>query len=182
MADIVGAFVTYKFIQIITRPWEEQEAFKEGIVDRNGKLLRKTNTLKTSKERAAFTVFHKLVFNIKRLIEKLPFGKTKLVSFVAGLLLLKEGKTEDSDLYDFLDNEGLLTESEEKQENIIIEDGIYILVSPVLIPGYGEAFPGDIVEINSSEINIIFGEAVITAVHKQSGKRALIGIKDIEKR
>jgi hypothetical protein len=83
-------FYAYRFIKLLVTPWEKTEAFEFGIVDDNGKVLKKTSALKTSEEKAAYTVFHRLVFNIKRLLNKLPFGKTKLASWATALFLIKE--------------------------------------------------------------------------------------------
>ena len=63
-------FYAYRFIKLLVTPWEKTEAFEFGIVDDNGKVLKKTSALKTSEEKAAYTVFHRLVFNIKRLLNK----------------------------------------------------------------------------------------------------------------
>ena len=43
----IDLFVAYRFLRILTTPWEDQEAFKLGIIDQNGKLLKKANELKT---------------------------------------------------------------------------------------------------------------------------------------
>ena len=50
----VDLFVAYRFLRILTTAWEDQEAFKHGIIDKDGKLLRKANTLSKSEEKAAF--------------------------------------------------------------------------------------------------------------------------------
>ena len=92
----VDAFIAYKFIKVITTPWKETEAFKLGIIDENGKVLRKRRDLKLSTEKNAYTVFHTLCWNVKKLLEKLPGGKTRIASFAAALYLLKEN-TEVSD-------------------------------------------------------------------------------------
>jgi hypothetical protein len=97
--SITGAFdavVVYQFIKILATPWEEQEAFKLGIIDENGKTLKKRKTLKSQEEKNAFTVFHVLVFNLKRILERVPFGKTRLASFAAALLLLREERDLES--------------------------------------------------------------------------------------
>ena len=95
--SITGAFdaiIVYQLIKMLATDWEDQEAFKLGIIDKDGNVLRKRRTLKTQNEKNAFTVFHVLAFNLKKLLEKLPFGKTKLASFAAALILLRE---EDKD-------------------------------------------------------------------------------------
>lgn len=83
-------FYAYRFIKLLVTPWEKTEAYKLGILDEDGKMLKKARQLKTDDEKSAYTVFHRLVFNIKRLLNKLPFGKTKLASWATALFLIKE--------------------------------------------------------------------------------------------
>ena len=83
-------FYAYRFIKLLVTDWEKTPAYELGIIDDDGKVLKKTRELKTSEEKAAYTVFHRLVFNIKRLLNKLPFGKTKLASWATALFLIKE--------------------------------------------------------------------------------------------
>ena len=83
-------FITYKIISNLVTDWDDFPAFEHGIIDKNGKLLRKSNTLKTSDEKNSYTLFHRIIFNLKRLIQKLPGGKSKLASYAAGLFLIKE--------------------------------------------------------------------------------------------
>jgi len=83
-------FYTYKFIKTLTTPWNKTEAYKLGIIDENGKVLKKSKELKTSAEKSAYTIFDRLVFNLKRLLEKVPLGKTMLGSYAAALFLIKE--------------------------------------------------------------------------------------------
>ena len=61
----IDLFVAYRFLRILTTPWEDQEAFKLGIIDKDGKLLKKVNTLKTEQEKSSFTLLHRLIFNLK---------------------------------------------------------------------------------------------------------------------
>ena len=102
-------FLVYKIISTLATPWKEQEAYQYGIIDYKGKLLRKSNTLKTTDERKSYTLFHRLIFNLKRLLEKLPGGKTKLVSYAAGMFLVKEE----------IDMERLMNEGEEYVEELL---------------------------------------------------------------
>jgi hypothetical protein len=69
--------------------FEDTKAFKLGIIDKNGKNLKKTSTLKTSEERDSYTYLHRLVFNMKKIVNKIG-GENKLKSFVAALFLVKE--------------------------------------------------------------------------------------------
>lgn len=95
-----------RFLRLLTMPWEKTEAFKQGIIDKNGmrtmfrpqvgtgpaKMLGdpKPTPLDTPKKKSAYTVFHKLVFNLRRILAKIPFGKTVVARYGAALYLIKE--------------------------------------------------------------------------------------------
>ena len=64
-----------------------------GIIDKNGGILRKKKTLKSIEEKEAYTMFDRLVWKLKRLMEKIPFGKSRLASYAAALWLIKEEKS-----------------------------------------------------------------------------------------
>jgi len=91
MGDFIYAL---RIIALLTTPWEKQEAFKYGIIDKNGKLLRRYRDLKTSEEKDSFTYLHRLVFNLKRLLGAVPGGKTWLGAATASMMLLREGLRE----------------------------------------------------------------------------------------
>ena len=89
----IDLLITYRIIKLLTTPFEKQDAYRLGIIDKNEKVLRKTKELKTGKERDAYTILHRFVFNLKRLINLVPGGKSKLGTYAAALgLLLKENK------------------------------------------------------------------------------------------
>lgn len=133
----IDAFVAYKFIKLLTTPWMETEAYALGIIDENGKVLRKRRELKTSEEKRAYTVFHTLVWNVKRLIEKVPGGKTKIGSFAAALYLLKEqANVADKTLFErsliwYLEDSGFEVtdrfEVYDEETEDTIEAGTYII-------------------------------------------------------
>lgn len=86
---------TFRFLTLLTTPFEKTEAYKLGIIDADGKRL-KDKKVESDNERSAFTPFHRLVFNIKRLMAKAPGGSSRLASYAAALYLIKE-KLELSD-------------------------------------------------------------------------------------
>jgi len=90
MSRIVDNLVAYKILMMLCTPFEETQAFKLGIIDDEGKTLKKFNTLKTSEERDAFTYLNRLVFNMKKIINRLPGGESRLKNIVAALFLVKE--------------------------------------------------------------------------------------------
>ena len=90
----IDLFATYRFLRILTVPWEDQEAFKLGIIDGDGKRI-KEKKLTTSNEKDAYTMLHRMVFNFKRILSKIPLVKSKLGTYAASLFLLKEHMKED---------------------------------------------------------------------------------------
>jgi hypothetical protein len=104
----IDVYYTYRFLRLLTTEWKDTDAFKLGIIDEKGKPLKKPSQLMKSEEKDAYTVFHRLVFNIRRIIESLPFGKTKIATFAAALYLLKEQtKMTDEDMMNVLTKAGL---------------------------------------------------------------------------
>lgn len=87
---VVDTYFLYAFLRKLTTPFNKTKAFELGIIDEKGKVLRRRSQLRTTEERSAFTIFDTLVFNLKKLIERLPFGRTRLASYAAALWLLKE--------------------------------------------------------------------------------------------
>ena len=142
----VELFITYKFIRLLVTDWKKTEAFDEGIIDDKGKLLIKVKD-QTNAQKKVYTYFHRLVFNIKRILEKIPFGKTRIASYAAALYLLKEetGMAEEDILkvLEDLDYDTSLDLNEEFKE---INIGQHILNHDIL-----ESTKGTIVNLDSIE-------------------------------
>ena len=138
-------YYTYRLMRTLATSWTDQEAYALGIIDENGKVLRKASSLTTQEEKSAYTLFHRLSFNLKRILEALPFGKSRLASFAAALFLIKEetglSERQLQHLLDKLDIdfEDDLTES---TWNMIDDDtlspGTYSLVRDIAHPSTGE--------------------------------------------
>ena len=89
----IDFLITYRVVKLMVTPFEKQEAFKFGIMDEKGKVLKKYKSLKTEKERKSYTLLHRFVFNLKRILQKVGLGG-KLGSFAVALaLLIKEDKS-----------------------------------------------------------------------------------------
>ena len=90
MSRIVDNMVAYRILKMLVTPFPETDAYRLGIIDAKGKNLRKANTLKTSEELESYTYLHRLVFNVKKIINRLPGGESRLKSLIAALWLVKE--------------------------------------------------------------------------------------------
>jgi len=97
MSRFVDAIITYRILRKLTTPFNETDAFKQGIIDDKGKILKRWNDLNTVDERDAYTLLDRLVWRLKRIIEKVPYENKKTVSFAAALALIKEHHGADVD-------------------------------------------------------------------------------------
>ena len=182
-------FYAYRFIKLLVTPWEKTEAFEFGIVDDNGKVLKKTRELKTSDEKAAYTVFHRLVFNIKRLLNKLPFGKTKLASWATALFLIKEetDMTEE-EIVNILkkmdiDFDDTLFESTWHMIGEQLQPGVYTLLQDSVSPKTGEpiALKGTKVRVfeDTSPEGHMIGVPIYKVLHLKTKQEILVNPGEI---
>jgi hypothetical protein len=86
-SPIIDIYLVYEFIKRLVTPFNKTKAFSLGLIDADGKKLRNAVT---SQEKDAMGYFDRLVFNLKRILEKVPFGKSQIASYAAALLLLRE--------------------------------------------------------------------------------------------
>jgi len=181
-------FYALRFLRLLTTKWEKTSAFNLGIVDKNGKILKKP---KTAEEKSAYNTFHKLVYNIKRLINKIPLGKSTLASYAAALFLIKEHAgisdkklikvIKESTGLDFSDykpkiNEWYLAKDGE------IETGKYALARDIALPKTGEllAKKKTWVEImESAPHGSVLGHPVFKAKHIKTQQTIYITQEDI---
>lgn len=84
---------TFRFLTLLVTPFDKTKAFEFGIIDAEGNRNRDFS-MNTVENRDAYknyyTPFHRLVFNVKRLMSKVPGGGSRLASYAAALYLIKE--------------------------------------------------------------------------------------------
>ena len=92
MAGVIDTLITYRILKLMVTPWERQEAFKRGIIDKDGKVLKKRKELKDRQDKKAYTILHRFVFNMKRILKRVGLG-SRFGSFAAALaMVLREDK------------------------------------------------------------------------------------------
>lgn len=98
---LVDTLIVFRIMKMLTTPFEKTQAFKFGFIDRTGKRIKEIdgqpNNPESKKEKDSMTPLHRLVFNLKKIIEKVPFGKSQFASYAVALALLKEECNLDSD-------------------------------------------------------------------------------------
>ena len=184
--DTVYAF---RFLRLLTTPWVKTGAFKMGLIDANGNVLRKPET---SEEKSKYNIFHKLVFNIKRMLNVLPFGKTTLASYLAALYLIKE-KTGISDralakiLKETTGLDPRCVSIDESfwylTEDKMLRSGLYTLTRDLPLQLTGDLLAlrktTVVVAENSTPVGNIFGINVYSATHRKTEQKVLITQHDI---
>lgn len=98
MSNVVDLFQVYQFITRLSTPFNETNAFKLGLIDEKGKLLKKPIT---KDEKSAYNPYNRMIFNLKRLINRLPGMENRFATFAAALFLLKEQSEGDIDPWEF---------------------------------------------------------------------------------
>ena len=150
MGRAIDLFVTYRFLKLLTTPFEKQEAFKLGIIDKDGNRIKRPKstlpavTLATAEQKNAYTILHKLVFNIKKIFAKVPGLRTKVGTYAAALFLLKDTFKESVDDPHMFEKEFMkyLKENDIELDNEISEEvigcgevlpkGNYVLLNDIL--------------------------------------------------
>lgn len=125
--SILDIFVAYKFVKILSQPWKETDAYKLKIIDDKGNILIKRKDLKTGEQQTAYTIFHTVIWNLKRLLDKFPPTRSRIGSFATALWLLKEhvgSRVEDKRavervFIEYLREQGYITQEEEA--NLVFE-------------------------------------------------------------
>jgi|SRR6056300_54507 hypothetical protein len=195
MGRAIDLFVTYRFIRLLTTAFEKSDAYKMGIIDEKGQ--RTDKKLTTSAEKNAYTVLHKLVFNIKKIFEKVPGLRTKLGTYAAALFLLKDTFKEHVEDPQMFEKEFLkyLKENNIELDDSIVEEvtldngklskGIYVLTQDVVTGGEEdeiEALEGDEVEVfeDTAPEDTILGVDVFPVIHRKTKQKIFVSSEDIK--
>mgnify|MGYP003664903795 FL=1 len=203
MGSAIDLFVAYRFIRILTTPFEKSDAFKFGIIDNKGNRIKKENSSKpaveltTSELKNSYTILHKLVFNIKKIFLKVPGIKTKVGTYAAALFLLKDTFKENFENPRFIEKTFLeyLKENYEIDDSIseevigfgeILPKGEYILQSDILSKQSEDivAKKGDKVFAtqDTSPTDTILGVEIFSVIHEKSKETIYISLEDIKER
>ena len=161
-------YYTYRFIKVLTTPWKDTEAYELGLIDDKGTSIRKA---KTSEEKDAYTIFFRLAFNFKRILEKLPFGKSRLSSYAAALFLLREetGMSED-DIKDILSKMEIDFTPDIKENFFVVNEqllpGVYILHQDILSPKTAEIIAKTGTKVSVAEGTTSVGSILDIAIYE----------------
>ena len=202
MGSAIDLFVTYRFLKLLTTPFNRTDAYKLGIIDKNGhRILKPKSTapqveLATTQQKNAYTILHKLVFNIKKLFAKVPGLKTKVGTYAAALFLLKDTfmeQVEDPRVFEtefikFLRENNIEFDNEISEEVIgfgeVLPKGNYVLVNDILNKDDEEvsARKGDLVMTfeDQAPVDTVLGVDIFPVIHIASNEKIFVSLDDIE--
>ena len=185
-----------RLLRLMTMPVEKTGAYKAGIIDKDYKRIKDKNELSLS-DKKVYTMFHKLAFNLRKLIRKVPLvGKLSLSSYLAALWLIKDHtEMSDEEIRDVLTEvTGTNTEDIPLVENSLyinknyqLDKGTYILNKNLLLPITGEELVKEgtevIVDESIKPCGSILGTPVFEVYHPKTKNRVYItpgDIKDVQ--
>ena len=168
MSRIVDNLIAYRVLKMLVTNFEDTEAFKLGIIDAKGKNIRKANTLSTGEERDAYTYLNRLIFNVKKIINRLPGGENKMKSLVAALWLVKEHyesgnrstalmQEKFDSIMKMLDNRVSLVEEEIIVKKFLEEDGIANVTGAAVSTNEPKIGPKEIKKYKAGQASTIVG-------------------------
>jgi len=179
-ADLV---YTIRFLKLLVTPIEKTEAYKAGIVDEDGKKRKDFNTNSTDDReayRSHYTPFHRLVFNLKKIMAKAPGGQSVVARYGAALALIKEhGELSDSRIEQIHEETGIdiLDVLAESSQWYVLDDktlspGVYRIKHDSITQQCEDIVKkGDqirIVETESSPIDEVLGLDIYKGIHMNS--------------
>ena len=204
MGRAIDLFVTYRFIKLLVTPFDKTPAFKLGIIDKDGaRVTEKTvsrgmqpTVLIGDEQKSAYTVLHKLVFNIKKIFQKVPGLRTKLGTYAAALFLLKDTfkeSVDDPDMFEkefmkYLKEEGYEIDNTISEEVIgfgeVLPKGEYTLVNDILNNEEEDlqAKIGDKVVAFDDEapIDTVLGVEIFPIIHIKTQEKIYVSLEDIK--
>ena len=202
MGRAIDLFVTYRFLKLLTTPFEKTDAFKFGIIDEKGNRIKKPKSslpavdLNTTEMKNSYTILHKLVFNIKKIFGKVPGLRTKVGTYAAALFLLKDTFKESVDDPDMFEKEFMkyLKENNIEFDDDISEEvigfgellpkGEYVLINDILNKEEEElsAKKGDKVIAYEDEapVDTVLGVEIFPVIHVNSQEKIYISLEDIK--
>ena len=104
MGRFVDSIITYRILHKLVTPFDQTDAYKLGIIDQYGNPLKKDRDLNTSAERDAYTILDRMIFRLKRIINKVPADRRRVSNFANALSLVREHAADTTE-YVFLERD-----------------------------------------------------------------------------
>ena len=190
LSQAADAAYAFRFLKLFVTPFNKTKAFELGIIDEKGKNLIKTRDFGNDRLRSAYTPFIRLVFNLKKILEKVPGGRSKLASYAAALYLLKEKDDLNEETIDLILNKiEADLELDESREYLSdfeeLNPGRYYLKDTLAHHKTGEEIfkKGDIIINEDLQVPVdkLAGINIFTAIHEKTKQKVYFTHSNIER-
>lgn len=170
-----------RFLYLLTRDWEETDAFKLGIIDKEGNQVKLMKDFGEA-EKSAYNRFTMLVFNIKKLLSKLPIARLSISKYATALNLIREefGDVEETFIKYLQESQGIDITKLFVQNILLEENAKYITVLGYLFEAIGTdlSLVGEIPVIDGQadhKAENAFGGDIVFNVHPEHYHKSRLG-------
>lgn len=192
-ADLV---YTIRFLKLLSTPIEETEAYKAGIIDDKAQRVKNFDKNILANREAYdehYTTFHRLVYNLKKILAKAPGGNSFLARYGAALALIKEhGQLSQSNVEKIYKQTGvdMVDLLAEQTQWYVLPDqslspGVYRIRNETMTSSFADVVrKGDqirIQESNASPVHNILGINIYEGIHLKSKQRVLVSAAELSK-
>ena len=129
MSNTIDNLIAFRVLYMLVTPFEKTEAFKLGVIDKDGNVLVKMKD-QTPEQKDSYSVLNRLVFSLKRLLGKIPGGKSQIATLAAAYYLIKES------------HESGIPLNEQRVRNIItlVNEGITLVEEELIVEEFLSVF------------------------------------------
>ena len=129
MSNTIDNLIAFRVLYLLVTPFEKTEAYKLGVIDKDGNVLVKVKD-QTPEQKDSYSVLNRLVFSLKRLLGKLPGGKSQIATLAAAYYLIKES------------HESGIPLNEQRVRNILtlVNEGITLVEEEIIVEEFLAVF------------------------------------------
>jgi hypothetical protein len=131
MSRFLDTLITYRILRMLTTPFDQTDAYRLGIIDARGNILKSEAQLTTTAEQEAYTLLSRMVFRLKKILEKVPVANKQFLSFAAAVALVRENVEYDEDIleelfYMNMEDPKVIKESQRLEEGNVLSFKDYL--------------------------------------------------------
>lgn len=89
MGRIIDNLIAVRIIYLLVTPFEKTKAYALGIIDENGNPKLRIKDM-SAEQKENYTMLHRLVFRMKKMLATVPGGKTRIATIAAAYMLVRE--------------------------------------------------------------------------------------------
>lgn len=89
MAGTIDNLIAFRILTMLVTPFEDTLSYNLGVIDNEGNALKRIKNM-SQKERDNYTMLHRLVFRLKKIMAKIPIINNRLGNLATAYFLVRE--------------------------------------------------------------------------------------------